>query len=273
MSAHSTTPLASTPLTGFLRGSGPALLLAHGASSDIADSFGPLVDHLADTNTVIAPDYPGSGATPADLEPLTLDSLADRLVHTAVMSGSDQVAILGFSTGSAVAVRAATRHPERVSALILSAGLARPNPRLHLIVDTWRRLARADDQHTLAAYLLLIGWKAAWLDALSASELTALAGRIPPHLPPGADAQLDLLARVDIRADLTEITVPVLLVAGAHDQVISATLTEQLAAGIPGAGLVVLDSGHALAAEQPAEWAGAIVEFLSTVRDHHRTNR
>ncbi|WP_327147723.1 alpha/beta fold hydrolase [Nocardia sp. NBC_01329] len=266
MPSHSSTRLTDTPLTGFIYGSGPGLLLAHGASSDIQDSFGPLIDRLADTNTVIAPDYPGSGETPPDPEPLTLDGLADQLVRSAIGSGRDKVAILGFSTGSPVAVRAATRHPERVSALILSAGLVRPNPRLRLIVDTWRQLARAGDQRALAAYLVLIGWSAAWLEDLSASELTELADEIPPNLPPGADAQLDLLSRVDIRADLAEITVPVLVVAGAHDQVISQNLTEQLANGIPGAGLVVLDSGHALAAERPAEWADAILEFLSTVR-------
>ncbi|MBF6088453.1 alpha/beta fold hydrolase [Nocardia cyriacigeorgica] len=273
MASQPITRLVDTPLTGVLLGNGPGLLLAHGASSDVSDSFGPLLDQLAQTNTVIAPDYPGSGDTPLARQPLTLDGLADQLVHTAVASGHDQVAILGFSTGAPVAVRAATRHPDRVVALILSAGPARPNPRLLLLVDTWRTLARAGDRRALATYLILIGWSAAWLDGLSAAELAELAEDIPPQLPPGADAQLDLLTRVDVTADLAGITIPALVVAGAHDQVISRALTDELAHGIAGAESVVLDSGHALAAERPREWADTVTEFLSRIGHTHQQAR
>ncbi|WP_280469168.1 alpha/beta fold hydrolase [Nocardia cyriacigeorgica] len=273
MASQPISRLIDTPLTGVLLGRGPGLLLTHGASSDVSDSFGPLLDQLARTNTVIAPDYPGSGDTPPDPQPLTLDRLADQLVQTAVATGNDKFAILGFSTGAPVAVRAATRHPDRVSALILSAGPARPNPRLLLLVDTWRTLARAGDRRALAAYLILIGWSAAWLDGLSAAELDELAEDIPPHLPPGADAQLDLLSRVDVTADLAGITVPALVVAGAHDQVISRALTDELAHEIAGAESVVLDSGHALAAERPREWADAIIGFLSRIGHVHQPTR
>lgn len=263
MSSQQCVPLTDAPLTGFLRGRGPGLLLAHGASSDIQDSFGPVIDRLAEANAVIAPDYPGSGETPHDQVPLTVDGLADQLVHTAVRAGREKFALLGFSTGSPIAVRAATRHPDRVTELILSAGPARPNPRLRLVIDTWRKLARSGDNRALAGYLTLIGWSAAWLDDRAAAELDELAENIPPHLPPGADAQLDLLTRVDVEADLAEIAVPTLIVAATRDQVVSSALIGQLADRIAGAETVWLDSGHALAAERPTEWADAITEFLS----------
>ncbi len=243
-------------------GAGPGVLLAHGAGSDIADSFGPVTELLARRFTVVAPDYPGSGATPEQPVPLDPDALTDQLVDAADRAGQRTFAVVGFSTGSPVAVRLAVRHPDRVSALVLSAGLAYANPRLRLVVDTWRTLLRSGDHRSLAAYLVLLGWSARWLDQRSAPSIAELTAAIPPALPPGTDAQLDLLSRIDVRADLAALRVPTLVIGATQDQVVSPAHADELVAGIPGARLLLLDSGHALAAEVPDDWAAAIGEFV-----------
>ncbi|NKY58233.1 alpha/beta fold hydrolase [Nocardia flavorosea] len=248
---------------GSVSGSGPGVLLAHGASSDIEDSFGPIVPRLAEANTVVAVDYPGSGRTPRATARLTLDGLADGLVDAARRAGQEQFAVAGFSTGAAVAVRIATRHRPRVTGLALSAGFAHPNARLRLVVATWRQLAASGDTRSLAAYLTLLGWSPGWLDGRSGGEIGALVDAIGPALPAGADDQLDLLTRVDVRPELAGIRVPTVVIAGAHDLVVSASHPAELATGIPNARLVELDSGHALASERPAEWAEVINDFLA----------
>ncbi|MEV6276282.1 alpha/beta hydrolase [Nocardia sp. NPDC051832] len=254
--------LAGSEWDGFVCGHGPGLVLAHGASSDVADSFGAVAARLADTNTVVALNYPGSGTTPRSRTPLTLDGLADSLADAATRAGQRRFAVLGYSTGSAVAVRLATRHPERVTALVLSAGMAYPNPRLRMVTQTWRRLAAAGDPQSLAAYLILLGWSPAWLDLRSETELSELTTAIGAALPPGADDQLDLLTRVDVRAELADIRVPTLIVAATHDLVVSPAHARELAAGIPNAVLTEVDSGHALASERPAEWAEVVATWL-----------
>jgi pimeloyl-ACP methyl ester carboxylesterase len=45
-------------------GSGPGLLLAHGAGSSTANTYGPILEGLAARHTVVGIDYPGSGDTP-----------------------------------------------------------------------------------------------------------------------------------------------------------------------------------------------------------------
>lgn len=251
-------------LTGRVLGVGPALLLAHGASSDIDDSFGPILDSLAAHHTVLAPDFPGSGATPRATTPLDADELADALADFARAAGHERFALLGFSTGSPVAIRVAARHPGRATALVLSAGFAKANPRLRLLVRTWRELA-ATDRRALATYLVLLGWSAEWLDRRTDSDLTELVDSIPPALPVGADDQLRLLTEIDVRADLPALTLPTLIIDARDDRVVSAAHAEELAT-IPAARGVTLPGGHAIAAEQPEAWAAAVVNFLSDVR-------
>ncbi|MBB5934801.1 pimeloyl-ACP methyl ester carboxylesterase [Streptomyces zagrosensis] len=71
-------PAPVGPLSTQVTGSGPGLLLAHGASGSIEGNFVPLIPALAAGHTVVAPDYPGSGATPRATGPLMLDGLATR---------------------------------------------------------------------------------------------------------------------------------------------------------------------------------------------------
>ena len=247
-------------------GSGPGLLLAHGAGSDVQDSFGPVIESLAQSRTVLGPDFPGSGSTPLADGPLSLDMLADGIVESAVQSGANTFAVSGFSMGTTVAVRAAVRHPERVTALVLSAGFAFPNPRLRLVIDTWRSLARRDPAgRDLAAFLSLMVGGTDWLDERSGAQIEKQLRLFAAGMPPGADAQLALFGHIDVRRDLAQVRVPTLVVSGSRDVFTTPVHSRELADGIPGARLAVLECGHAIAAERPAAWAALIREFLDSV--------
>ncbi|EFF89499.1 LOW QUALITY PROTEIN: 3-oxoadipate enol-lactone hydrolase, partial [Streptomyces sp. e14] len=148
--------MPGSSLGRIVRGTGPGLLLAHGAGGGIDANYGPVLDVLAAHRTVVGPDYPGTGRTPRADAPLTLDGLADELVATAVEEGVETFAVAGYSLGAAVAVRAATRHPGRVTALVLTAGFAHPSPRFLLAARMWRDLLDADDPEALAGFLALV---------------------------------------------------------------------------------------------------------------------
>lgn len=255
---------SSIPELNYLvRGAGPGVALAHGGTGSVADNFGPLIDPLAQRYTVVGADYPGSGATPRATTPLTLDALADEVVHTAVRADVPSFAMVGYSMGCAVAVRAATRHPDRVSALVLTAGFTHPNPRLRLAVDLWRALISSGDRAMFAQYMTLIGAGARWLHERTAAELRA---QVDSTVPGAGDLdQLALIDSIDIRQDLPAITVPTLVIATTADHLTPESHSRELAEGIPGALLDRLDSGHLVWAERGTEWLGMITEFLSTV--------
>ncbi|WP_019609917.1 alpha/beta fold hydrolase [Nocardiopsis sp. CNS-639] len=251
-------------LTPLILGSGPGLVLAHGAGSDVRDSFGPLPELLAEHHTVVGADYPGSGGVPLPAGPLTLDLLADHLVASADAAGLADFAVVGFSMGSAVAVRAATRHPDRVGALVLSAGLARTSPRLRLVTDTWQALARGGDADILASYLSLLVNSRAWLDQRTPEQVREQVRLFGQGAPAGTGAHLDLLGGIDVLGELGLVRVPTLVVSPSDDLLLTPADHRRLASGIAGSVLVSIDCGHALASERPGEWADAVREFLGS---------
>ncbi|MDA0566819.1 alpha/beta hydrolase [Streptomonospora sp. S1-112] len=225
-----TTTTQSPDLATTVLGSGPALLLAHGAGGGIQPNYGAVMTRWARRHTVIGPDYPGTGATPRSPVPLDLDDLADRLVDSAVRAGAERFALHGYSLGSAVAVRAAVRHPERVTALVLAAGFAHPDPAFRALLTAWH-----DD--------------------------VAAAG--PAADPPGAADHVDLCLRVDTRADLPRVAAPTLVIATAQDDLVAPSHSDVLAEAIPGARRVDLASGHLIWEDAPEEWARLVEDFLA----------
>lgn len=247
-----------------VRGSGPGLLLAHGGGGGVEGNFGGILDELARTRTVVGPDYPGSGATPRSAVPLVLDEVADELVATAVSAGVERFAILGYSLGTAVAVRAATRHPSRVTGLVLTSGFARMDNRMRLAVDVWKSLL-GGDRELLARYLVLAAAGAKHLAALTPDELETAVKELAAFVPEGTPEQVALVESVDTRAELAGITVPTLVLATTLDGLASPALSHELADGIPGARLVEIEAGHNIGVEARDEWLAAIGPFLAEV--------
>ncbi|PWK80853.1 alpha/beta hydrolase family protein [Lentzea atacamensis] len=93
-----------TGLSTVVKGTGPALLLVHGAGGSVQANYGPILGTLTQYFTVIAPDLPGSGGSPKAGGPLDLEKLADDLVDLAVGAGHESFFVCGCSMGCAVAV-------------------------------------------------------------------------------------------------------------------------------------------------------------------------
>jgi 3-oxoadipate enol-lactonase len=73
----------------------------------------------------------------------------------------------------------------------------------------------------------------------------------------------EALADFDVRADLGNLTVPVLAIAGSEDAVTPATCAREIAAGVPdGSSCLVQGVGHLAPAEAPVEVAGLLREFF-----------
>ncbi|MFG3094764.1 alpha/beta fold hydrolase [Streptomyces sp. NPDC048202] len=249
-----------------VRGTGPALLLAHGAGGGIEGNFGLVLDDLARDHTLVGPHYPGAGGSPAATGPLDLDDLADQMVTEAVAAGQESFAVLGESLGSAVAVRIAARHPERVRGLVLTAGFPAADPVLALAARLIKSLADAGRWEEVARFTHLSCLSPADLAAASPADLDAAVARTRAGMPPGMLDHFDLVSRVDVRADLGDLSAPALVVAPTGDRLVLPESSYRLAAGIPGAKLIELPgAAHILNETDRATWLHHVRRFLDTL--------
>jgi len=257
-----TRTLPTPNLARTVAGSGPGLLVAHGAGGGVMANYGPILDGLAARYTVVGVDYPGSGDSPRSAEPLTLDDLADQLVAAGDAEGLDTFAVSGFSLGGAVAIRAAARYPERVTALVLTATLAYPDNNLRLAARTWHELYVAGEFTRMATVLTPLALGAGALEALSPEELAAVIQGTADTAPAGTAEQTALVDLIDVRADLAGIDVPALVVSTTGDRLVSPPLHRELAAGLKNSRLVGIDTGHLPMLERPEQWLALITGFL-----------
>ncbi|MBF4624957.1 alpha/beta fold hydrolase [Clavibacter sp. VKM Ac-2872] len=108
-------------------GTGDPLLLLHGIGRSLED-WGEQHDRLSAGHELHSLDLPGFGWSDPVAGTTTLESLADALPGYLDAAGvAGPVTVVGNSLGGAVAMTLATRHPDRVRALVLvdSAGFGR----------------------------------------------------------------------------------------------------------------------------------------------------
>lgn len=102
-----------------VRGSGPDLVLIHGASGSTRDMTFELVGHLEDRYRVLVFDRPGLGYTDRiNQTGATITQQADLLSRAAAELGAKAPIVMGQSYGGAVALAWAVHYPERISALV-----------------------------------------------------------------------------------------------------------------------------------------------------------
>jgi len=102
----------------------PVLLLLHGFPS-ASHQYRRLIDALAGSYRVIAPDYPGFGHSDVPAESgWTFDRLAASIEGLCAALGLGRFTLYAFDFGAPVGFRLATRHPEWIAGLVVQNGNA-----------------------------------------------------------------------------------------------------------------------------------------------------
>jgi pimeloyl-ACP methyl ester carboxylesterase len=117
------------PVHYIKQGSGPVLLLIHGAGGHIMDFTYEYVARFSSDFTVIAFDRPGHGYTPnLDSPGASLAQQAQLIVDAANTLGIKQAHVLGYSYGGALALHLATYYCDFIKSLVLVSAVSMPWP-------------------------------------------------------------------------------------------------------------------------------------------------
>jgi len=117
------------PVHYIKQGSGPALILIHGAGGHVKDFTYEHVARFSKDFTVIAFDRPGHGYTPVlKNTSATLAQQAQLITKAAEQLGVTRAYVLGFSYGGALALHLATYDKAFVKGLVLVSAVAMPWP-------------------------------------------------------------------------------------------------------------------------------------------------
>ena len=232
--------------------------------------WSPLFRELAHDHHVIRYDERGNGLSDWDVSSLTFESFVEDLETVVEASKMDKFALLGISQGAAVSIEYAIRHPERVTHLILFGGYA----------AGWRIGATEQTIKEREAIMTLTetGWgqnnpayrqifSSTFMPSANASEFAWFNEfqRLTTS-PDNAVRFLSVFGDIDVREQLSKVTVPTLVIHSLGDQRIPVNVGRDIAATIPDAEFVGLESdGHLLLGREPAskDFVEAVREFIA----------
>lgn len=231
--------------------------------------MGHLLDALARRHTLVRYDQRGTGLSDWDAAELSFEAWVSDLETVADAAGLDRFPMLGISQGVPIAVAYATRHPERVSHLLLHGGYARGRCR--------RGDPAQQEEAAMLAKLAELGWgrdEAAFRQVFTSQFL--------PEGTPEQHRWFNALARlstsganaartmrgfdqIDVTPLLPLVHCPTLVLHATGDLRVPFSEGRLIACGIEHARFVPLDSVHHLMLAQDRawpRWLDEVQEFL-----------
>jgi len=271
------------------KGEGPPVVLLHGNVVTAEDfSTSGLLDLIAKRHRVIAFDRPGFGYSERPHgSAWSARAQADILSDALAMLGVTRPIVLGHSWGAAVALALALNHPSAARGLVLLSGYYYPTWRTDVLLSSPPAIPILGDllRYSISPVLgrlmqplLLKGMFSplpvpASFAKGSAPNMSIRPGQIRAESQDGVAMIPGAFA---MRHRYQELTIPVVIMAGAKDRVVSAKQPARLHAQIQHSVLrLVPDVGHMLHYAVPEEVAEAIEEVGESrkrSRDAQRTS-
>jgi class 3 adenylate cyclase/pimeloyl-ACP methyl ester carboxylesterase len=213
---------------------------------------------LARDHTLIRYDARGNGLSDWEVDEISFDSWVHDLEAVVDAAGVKKFDLLAISQGCAVSIAYAVRHAERVNRLVLYGGFT---------VGWAKRARSAAEKEQGAAMLTLmrVGWgqenpafrqmftsqfapdatkeQADWFNDLQRASCS----------PENAVRYMQASSEVDVTDLLAKVSVPTLVMHARHEARVPFESGRRIAAGIPGARFVPLESrNHLILEHEPA---------------------
>ncbi len=238
---------------------GTPLVLIHSLGTDLR-LWDDLIPHLDPALRVVRLDLRGHGLSADPAGELALVDFSTDIAALLDHLEIDKAIILGISIGGLIALDFALRNQERVSSLILADTAARIGT-----TEFWQTRMDTLRAHGMAhlADSILTRWFAPDFATRCPVQFQGLRTLFNLNSVTGYTAACAVLRDADLRTEVSQITVPALVLCGAQDAATPPDVVQELAESLPSAHFAVLPgSGHTPPIEQPQIMADQINAFL-----------
>lgn len=201
---------------------GRPILLLHGMSSS-GDNYRETMHTLADTRWLIAPDIPGFGQSD-ETQPYTIDHLVEWLAAFREVLNLPPMDLVGHSFGGALATSFALSYPEDVNSLLLSApallaAVAYPDFVKKMMI--WLRLPESGTAVSQSERLVQQSVRNSSFAPENFDDDVWERRVLEYHHARASAEVLKALAFYDVRPELPRLQLPVCIVWGEQDPVLS----------------------------------------------------
>lgn len=267
----------------FYREAGPAaaptILFLHGFPSS-SHMYRDLINDLASTYHVIAPDYPGFGnsSSPSiDQFKYTFDNLANIIEKFIDAKGLKKFSLYIQDYGGPIGLRIASKRPELIQSLIIQNALAHTEgigPYLAAFPPFWTN-RNAETEKPLRDFLTINGTKLQYFDGAESPEKISPDSYLIDQyfLDRSGNVEIQLAIFYDYQNNVAQFEVwqnylktkqpPTLIVWGKNDKFFTTAEVDAFKKDLPDAEVHLLNAGHFALEEHHAAVAKYIKSFLT----------
>jgi aminoacrylate hydrolase len=244
-------------------GRGEPLLLVPGLSGRGSFWANQVGDFARDFRVVVH-DHRGTARSTHSRIRYSVEQMAADVLRLMDALGIEAAHLVGHSTGGAIGQVLALEHPGRLRSLVLSATWAGPDPYFLRLFESRKGVLTSQGVEAYVRASALFMTPPAWISAndalLTEQHAIAVAEAAPVEV---TASRIEAIMRHDRRARLGEIRVPTLVVVAQDDMITPRFYSDELASRVPGAKLVVLDTGgHAAPSLCATAYNDAVGAFL-----------
>jgi aminoacrylate hydrolase len=248
-------------------GLGPPLMLVPGLGGQGSFWISQVPAFSRDFRTVIH-DHRGTGRSTHSRITYSVEQMADDTLRLMDRLGIESAHLVGHSTGGAIGQVIALDHPDRLRSLVLSATWAGPDPFFRRLFESRRQILIESGMEAYLRASVLFQATPWWVsqndEFITDIHRVTAAASAPVEV---LVSRIDAILRHDRRRRLLEIRLPTLVIVSQDDMITPRFYSDELAARIPGAKLVVLETGGHYAPSIHSEpYNAAVGAFLRSVR-------
>jgi len=264
-------------------GSGPTLVCHPGGPGFSSRYFADFAG-LAGSFTLVLLHPRGTEGSdrPSDARAYSTQDYVADLEELREHLGVERMLLLGHSHGGVVAQAYAAAHPDRVERLVLASTLARFQAEQEAAMEVGVSAREGEPWYEDACAALEAEQAGEWetdeqLAGIVLRELPFYFAEfgdrereylrlLDGEIPCGAALKLfneEIFTTFDLRPELGRIAAPTLVITGSSDFICGPVCAQEIADGVAGSELVLLDCGHFVFVEQPEQFADAICAFLA----------